>query len=77
MTSRSRGHTSPNRPLDNCGLGVSCIGVWLLSPSWCRRADLHILRLACNSVEHLDKLVASLIGIVKKTSFKALATAKR
>jgi hypothetical protein len=28
MTSRSRGHTSPNRPLDNCGLGVSCTGAW-------------------------------------------------
>ena len=25
MTSRSRGRTSSNRPLDNCGLGVSCI----------------------------------------------------
>ena len=26
MTNRSRGRTSSNRPLDNCGLGVSCTG---------------------------------------------------
>jgi hypothetical protein len=37
MTNRSRGRTSSNRPLDNCGLGVSCTGVSIrivLMPRW-------------------------------------------
>jgi hypothetical protein len=40
MTNRSRGRTSSNRPLDNCGLGVSCIGAWA-RPCWFNSVARH------------------------------------